>query len=82
MNLSVRVTSRITRRPSPEWDALRTAKMQEMIDSGKTDGAVVQTRADYTFSRFFTDVAAAQEFVDWVESTNPGYAVDTEIVEV
>ena len=82
MNLTTKLTAQITKLPSPEWDVLRNTKIQEMVDAEKTDGKALQTGENHTYSRFFIDAAAAQEFADWVESTNSGYAINSVITEI
>jgi hypothetical protein len=82
MNLTVKLTSKVIKSPTPEWQGLRDAKIQEMVQAGKTDGVFVQTSSDYTFARFFVDAAAAQEYLDWLESTNSGYAINSAITQI
>ena len=82
MNLTTKLTAQITKLPSPEWDVIRNNKIQQMVTLGKTDGIALQTGENFTYSRFFVDTESAQEFVDWVESTNSGYAINSVITEI
>ena len=48
--------------------AERDAKLAEMVAANKTNGDRI--RLSYTsFCRFFVDSAAAQEYIDWYNST-------------
>lgn len=66
-----------------DLDDARTTKLNEMADAGKTDGEAIVVSPTVT-KRFFVDVAAAQEYIDFMVAVALQYGstiVSTEIQE-
>jgi len=61
--------------------AERDAKIAEMVAANKTNGDRI--RLSYTsFCRFFVDAAAAQEYIDWYNTTEFEGETTFEIVAI
>ena len=72
MTFTARVTTVWAGNTGLEWEQLRDTMINDMVSAGKTDGALTleSTTADgLTYHRDFIDRAAAQEFVDWWNTT-------------
>ena len=59
----------------PAYSSAVSAKIAEMVSSGKTDGETIYSTDDNTIYRNFTSAEAANEWLDWVYShnENPNY---------
>ena len=82
MKLTVKLTGNIIKEPSAEWIALRESKIQSLVQAEKTDGTMIPTRGVSHFCRFFVDRLSAQEYLDWIELSNPGYVTNTDISDI
>ena len=86
MNLTVKVTTIWFGHTSLEWEAQRDIKINELIVSGKTDGILTQSENDANdnliYHRNFIDRAAAQEFVDWWNSTAAALAANIVVTDI
>ena len=82
MQLTIKLTGTVNKEPSAEWIALRAIKIQSLVQAEKTDGTMIPTRVISHFCRFFTDRLSAQEYLDWIELSNPGYVTNADISDI
>ena len=64
------------------WLELNEAKVAEMVVANKTDGKLIPARVPSRFYRFFIDSASAQEYIDWVKSSDVPEVATFELVEL
>lgn len=64
-----------------EFDDLRSAKLTSMAEAGKTDGEAIIVTPTVT-KRFFVDVAAAQEYIDFLVTNAPQYGLTITSTEI
>ena len=86
MNLTVKVTTIWFGHTSLKWEAERDIKINELVSSGKTDGLLIEEEVDtdgnLVYHRNFIDRAAAQEFVDWWNSTAAALAANIVVTDI
>jgi len=77
MNLPVTVTIYWLSAPENEtaFDAARQTKIDQMTTDGKTDGkcTLLGTNPNGIVARYFVDLAAANEYADWIRSVTGEY---------